>query len=80
MHLWGLDSNHEEEMRVSSLKQAQAVGCGSVLNLIQAVAKAGWSRSPRLWLVTRGAQAVGSQPGPVAVGQAPLWGLGRVIN
>ncbi len=80
VHLWGLDINHEEEMRVSTLKEAQAVGCGSVLNLIQAVARASWSRSPRLWLVTRGAQAVGSQPGPVAVGQAPLWGLGRVIR
>ncbi len=80
VHLWGLDSNLEEEMSVSSLKEAQAVGCGSALHLIQAVAKASWSRSPRLWLVTRGAQAVGSQPGRTAIGQAPLLGLGAVIS
>jgi len=80
VHLWGLDSNVDEEMSLSSLQEAQAVGCGSVLNVIQAVAKAGWSRSPRLWLVTKGAQAVGPQPGAVAVGQAPLLGLGRVIS
>jgi len=79
VHLWGLDSKVEEEMSVLSLRQAQALGCGSVLHLIQAVTKAGWSRWPGLWLVTRGAQAVGS-PSQVAIGQAPLWGLGRVIS
>ncbi|MEK7785300.1 MAG: zinc-binding dehydrogenase, partial [Chloroflexota bacterium] len=31
----------------------------------------------RLWLVTRGAQAVNDSP--VAVAQSPLWGLGKVI-
>ena len=34
---------------------------------------------PKLWLVTRGAQVVGSSPRSVAVDQAPLWGAGRVI-
>lgn len=80
VHLWGLDSNLEEDMSVSSLKRAQAVGCGSALRLIQAVAKASWSRSPRLWLVTKGAQAVGSQASRIAIGQAPLLGLGGVIS
>src|SRR5439155_1740028 len=34
---------------------------------------------PRLWLVTRGAQPAGPSPSSVAVAQAPLWGLGRVL-
>jgi acyl transferase domain-containing protein/acyl carrier protein len=80
VHLWGLDGTFDEEMSVSSLKQSAALGCGSVLHLLQAVTKASWSRSPRLWLVTKGAQAVGPQPGVTALGQATLWGLGRVIS
>lgn len=80
VHLWGLDGNLDEEMSVSSLKQSQTMSCGSVLHLIQVAAKAGWSRSPRLWLVTRGAQAVGAQSGRTAIGQAPLWGLSGVIR
>jgi myxalamid-type polyketide synthase MxaB len=35
-------------------------------------------RSPRLWLVTKGALSVEGEA--VAVEQAPLWGLGRVIR
>ncbi|KYF91227.1 hypothetical protein BE20_15350 [Sorangium cellulosum] len=44
---------------------------------VQAVAGAGFRDPPRLWLVTRGAQAIGA--GGVSVAQAPLLGLGRVI-
>jgi acyl transferase domain-containing protein/acyl carrier protein len=32
-----------------------------------------------IWLVTRGAQAVGESQGPLNVEQAPIWGLGRTI-
>jgi phthiocerol/phenolphthiocerol synthesis type-I polyketide synthase B len=39
----------------------------------------GEAQQPKLWLVTRGAQVVGSSPRSVAVDQAPLWGAGRVI-
>src|SRR5258707_573548 len=35
---------------------------------------------PYVWLVTCGAQAVGEHSGPIAIEQAPLWGLGRVIG
>ena len=34
---------------------------------------------PRLWLVTRGAQAVDQHPRPMAVEQAAAWGAGRVV-
>jgi hypothetical protein len=48
------------------------------LHVVQAVARIEWTTSPRLWLVTRGAQPVEPLPN-LAVQQAPLWGLGRVI-
>ena len=47
-----------------------------MLHLVQALAQA--NLTPRLWLVTRGAQPVGA-PAPLQVGQAPLWGMGRVM-
>ncbi|HMD83202.1 MAG TPA: SDR family NAD(P)-dependent oxidoreductase [Terriglobia bacterium] len=79
VHLWGLDTPPTAEMTVGSLEEAQILSCGSVLHLVQALAKEGGSTPPRLWLVTRGAQPVGAEAGPLAVAQAPLWGLGRVV-
>ncbi|NIO82504.1 MAG: SDR family NAD(P)-dependent oxidoreductase [Candidatus Aminicenantes bacterium] len=79
VHLWSLDAVGWEETTVSSLKAAQVLGSGSVLHLVQALAAAGLPGFPRLWLVTRGAQPVGSKTGPLSVAQAPLWGLGNVI-
>lgn len=50
--------------------------CVTVLHLAQALADYGGGK---LWIVTRGAQQVESHPAPLAVEQAALWGLGRVI-
>jgi NAD(P)-dependent dehydrogenase (short-subunit alcohol dehydrogenase family)/acyl carrier protein len=50
---------------------------------MQALSQSGWPHLPHVWLVTRGAQAVGgkgAKPGSLAIEQAPLWGLGRVIG
>ena len=79
IHLWSLDAAPPEELTTDSLKSAQLLGCGSVLHLIQALAKAGSTEPPRLCLVTRGAQPVESDAASVAVAQAPLWGLRKVI-
>jgi acyl transferase domain-containing protein/acyl carrier protein/SAM-dependent methyltransferase len=53
-------------------------GCGSLLALVQQILNERSSQPPALYLVTRGAQAVA--PGPVAVAQAPVWGLARSIR
>ena len=79
IHLWSLDAAPAIETTVASLETAQTFGCDSVLYLVQQIASARSSELPRLWLVTRGAQAASQQVGPLAVAQAPLWGLGRVI-
>jgi len=49
-----------------------------LLHLVQALA-AGKPAQTRLWVVTRGAVDAGAKPTPVALSQAPSWGLGRVI-
>lgn len=75
-HLWNLDL-HEQPEGSSSLEHAEILGSVSVLHLVQAIAESG--NSPRLWLVTRGAQPAGDQDS-IAVMQSPVWGLGRVVG
>lgn len=79
VHLWSLDISLPEEATEASVAAVQTLGCGSVLTLVQELAQAQWLDLPRLWLVTRGAQAAEEEPLPLAVAQAPLWGLGRVM-
>lgn len=73
VHLWSLDLS---EAATADLETAQHLGSASLLPLIQAITQQRLSQ-PQLWLVTQGAQA--PIPQPVALAQAPLWGLGRVL-
>ncbi len=79
VHLWSLDAGLPEDTSVRSLKTAQTLGCGSVLQLVQELARVEQNHLPRLWLITRGAQPAGEEPLRLDTAQAPLWGLGRVI-
>ena len=79
VHLWSLDIAPPEETTVASLNAAQTLGCGSVLLLVQELARMESPDLPRLWLITRGAQAAGEKNSPLSVAQSPLWGLGRVV-
>ena len=60
------------------MRHRGGLGCGSVLQLVRALARAPLAKSPPLWLVTAGAQAVDDASSPVAVEQSPLLGMGRV--
>jgi NAD(P)-dependent dehydrogenase (short-subunit alcohol dehydrogenase family)/aryl carrier-like protein len=80
VHLWSLDSTFTETSTLSALEQEQTVGSLAIVYLMQTLSQSGWPHLPHVWLVTRRAQAVGARPGPIAVEQAPLWGLGRVIG
>jgi acyl transferase domain-containing protein len=78
IHLWSLDAVSPQRLTLGSLAGAQQLGCETALHLVQSLAQMGWRDAPRLWLVTRGAQAVNEKES-VSVAQSPLWGLGRVI-
>ncbi|UVO13601.1 type I polyketide synthase [Mycobacterium sp. SVM_VP21] len=83
VHLWNLLAAPPADTTEASLATATDVGSLSVVHLIQALTLAGWPESPRLWLVTRGAQPAGweeSESGSLSVAQAPVWGLGRSID
>jgi acyl transferase domain-containing protein/acyl carrier protein len=79
IHLWSLDAAPTEGMTIDALEAAQELGSRSVLHLVQALKRTGWRQAPRLWLITRCAQAVGPTPAPINVSQSPIVGLGRVI-
>ena len=78
IHLWSLSIPPQSSDAAEALNTMPLLGCNSVLYLVQALAKR-FAGSPRLWLVTRGAQSVQSGDA-VAVEQSALWGLGKVIS
>jgi acyl transferase domain-containing protein/NADP-dependent 3-hydroxy acid dehydrogenase YdfG/acyl carrier protein len=82
VHLSSLDSATltTDATSITALQTAQQQLCGSVLHLLQALVQhSGNKFLPDLWLVTRGAQAIGQDSLPLQVQQSTLWGLGRVI-
>ncbi|MFI6044690.1 type I polyketide synthase [Nocardia sp. NPDC051321] len=79
VHLWSLDSRFGPDDSLAALQDSQDIGVLSVLHSMQALSAAAAQRT-RVWLVTHGAQAVGEHRRHIAVEQAPMWGLGRVIG
>ncbi|MBO0791012.1 MAG: SDR family NAD(P)-dependent oxidoreductase, partial [Ktedonobacteraceae bacterium] len=77
VHLWSLDAASLGETSGATLDRDQALGTGSALNLVQALASLQGAQQPDLWFVTGGAQAVGLETFPLSVAQSPLWGLGK---
>ncbi|MEV0401055.1 type I polyketide synthase [Actinoallomurus sp. NPDC050550] len=77
VHLWSLDAG--ERVTAETLSHDQRLGGLSVLRLVQAVVRAGWRNTPRLWLVTRDAHDVVAEDGLTGVSQAPLWGFARTL-
>jgi acyl transferase domain-containing protein len=79
VHLWSLNSADFDTMSADDLARSQLLGCGAALHLVQALASLKMEPAPRLWLVTRGAQAVKESSEAVHPAMGALLGLGRVI-
>ncbi|XXY47425.1 type I polyketide synthase [Sorangium sp. So ce269] len=79
VHLWSLDQPAASETSAAALEQAQSRDMGGALHAVQAALKSGQRDVPRMWLVTRGAQAVeeGEEVSPAA---ALVWGFGRTVS
>jgi acyl transferase domain-containing protein/acyl carrier protein len=68
-----------DETPAAEMVRAQEQRLGGVLHLVQALDRVGGGTSPRLWLVTRGAQA--ARPGDVPdPGAASVAALGKVVE
>ncbi|MEU3252593.1 SDR family NAD(P)-dependent oxidoreductase [Streptomyces sp. NPDC006997] len=74
-----LDLGLAEDATVEQVVDAQDAACVPVLHLVQRLAAAAPEPTPRLVLLTRGAQQADDADRP-AVAQSPLWGLARVIG
>lgn len=77
VHLWSQDEITIEDNQW--LAHTQSLACASVLHLVQALVQADWPNGTRLWLVSRGGQAVGNETFSPQIQQAPLWGLGLAV-
>lgn len=82
VHLWSLDAPATTEgITKQELDEAQKLGCLAMCHIVQALSQTGWRKSPRLWLVTSGAQPVLQQDAAhLALAQSPLWGAARVLG
>ncbi|WP_437947156.1 SDR family NAD(P)-dependent oxidoreductase [Sorangium sp. So ce296] len=80
VHLFGLDATAAEATSAETLLEDQRRGSLSALFLAKALVGRGLRDTPRLYLVTRGAQSAGPEAQPVRVSQAPLWGAGRAVG
>jgi epothilone polyketide synthase D len=79
VHMWAAEGEIGD-VSSEQIVKAESTGVHSVLNLTQALM--GWSAKPKLWVVTRLAQATGvEKEGALALGlaQAPTWGLAKVV-
>jgi len=79
IHLWSIDSNDCEPSSLSELKEALRKACCSMLHLMQAVIKAGFESSPKVWLVTHGAVQIDEKEIP-RVTQFPMWAMTGVLE
>ena len=74
VHCWSADAPPPSEISAATLDAAQDLGCLSVIHLIQTLIATPFSTSPRLWLITAGAQSLHPGKDRLAIAQAPLWG------
>ena len=78
IHLWSISMPSSSSNGLESSDLTQLLGCNSLLYLSQALAKR-ITGSPRLWIVTRGAQWVQSDE-QNSLEQSTVLGFGKVIN
>ena len=79
IHLWTLDAPEIEGRAPASAEAVLDGSCLGLIHLLQVLSRNGSKVAPRLWIVTRGAQQLGSQQSEISLAQAPIWGLGRVV-
>ena len=79
LHAWSLDAAFDVANALSDLNRAEHLSCRSALFAMQALAEMETSKPPKIWLLTRGAQAAWPQVRLNSIAQAPVWGLGRTL-
>ena len=76
LHFWNLDLPKNSEINMENISQSGDVGVYTVMSLLKAVAAS--EETPKLWLVTKGAQAITPEEKPEMM-QNAIWGTSRLI-
>jgi pimaricinolide synthase PimS2 len=79
LHLWSLLSMPAQGTTAEVIAAALRRGAQAASHLAQTLQEVGWRDKPRLWIATRGAQAVTPEDRDVDPLQAPSWGIGRAL-
>jgi myxalamid-type polyketide synthase MxaC len=81
IHCAALDATPTDAISLASLTADPVPGRESLLASVRSLDTGAWKGKPRLWVVTRGATVVSADDRVgLAVAQAPLSGLARVIH
>ncbi|MCL2402984.1 MAG: SDR family NAD(P)-dependent oxidoreductase, partial [Coriobacteriia bacterium] len=77
LHFWNIDLPKNNEISNENISLSGGLGVYSVMSLLKAVAAS--EEAPKLWLVTKGAQAILSNEEPEMM-QNAIWGPARLIG
>ena len=78
-YLWGLDAPRTDALTAAALEESTLLTCRAPLHLVQAWEQAGPAGAVPCFIVTSAAQAAAESATPLAVAQAPLIGMARVM-
>ena len=78
VHVFGLDVDRLDGSP-NAILEAQRNWLDT-LKIVQRIVREAEGAPRRLWIITRGAQAVGRDASAVSLGQIPLWGLAKTID
>ncbi|MCX7920863.1 MAG: amino acid adenylation domain-containing protein [Clostridia bacterium] len=78
IHLWNTEVPDIESMTIEDMQKVKRQSCYSLLNIVKAIGDSGITT--KLWVITKGAQAVGDTVEDIALTASPLWGIGRVLG
>ncbi|MBI9090213.1 MAG: amino acid adenylation domain-containing protein [Desulfobacterium sp.] len=80
IHLWSMDAAPNETLTADALQRAGLEGWGSLLNIVQSVAKKSRNMVSRFCIVTQEVHGIKNHSSSVAVAQAPISGLAKVLS
>lgn len=80
LHMWSLDIDDAPEPSTAAIQQIYETTCINAMLLTQALPLEKNDPLPPLWLITRCTQSLGNAGQPFSPFQAPLWGMGRVME
>jgi len=80
IHLWSLDRGHRKNLTDQSFQSTQRHTTEHLLIWLKALDQINLQASASLFLITEQAQALHGDPSVIDPFQAPLWGLGRVLQ